>query len=63
MARTRGSVKKATKSVEEHLSSATTVRELESSMPTKKKESVIFLTKVAKDMFQDNILKQNFHPE
>lgn len=32
-------------------------------MPMEKKEPVIILTKVAKDQFQDNILKQNFYPE
>ncbi|KAK5785583.1 hypothetical protein PVK06_040182 [Gossypium arboreum] len=46
MARMRGSVKKATKSIEEHLSSAIAIHELESYMPTVKKESVTFLTKV-----------------
>ncbi|KAH1097109.1 hypothetical protein J1N35_014030 [Gossypium stocksii] len=49
MGRMRGSVKKATKPVEEHSSIATAVCELESSMPTEKKELVVFLIKAVKD--------------
>ncbi|KAH1114224.1 hypothetical protein J1N35_007602 [Gossypium stocksii] len=63
MARIRGSIKKATKPVKEHSSFATVVRESESSMPTKKKEPLIFLTKATKDQFHDNILKRHFHLE
>ncbi|KAH1046766.1 hypothetical protein J1N35_037550 [Gossypium stocksii] len=60
MARMRGSVKKATKPIEEHSSSTIAVHKSKSSMPTDKNESTIFLIKAAKDQFQ-NILNQKFH--
>ncbi|KAH1031702.1 hypothetical protein J1N35_043876 [Gossypium stocksii] len=63
MVRTRGSTKKANKSTKEHASFATVVHESESPRPMQKKELVIFLNKTARERFQDNILRQNFHPE
>ena len=62
MAKIRDSVKKVTKSVGEHASSATTVHESKSPRPVQTKEPVIFLNKVTKEQFHDNMLKQNFHP-
>ncbi|KAL1134370.1 hypothetical protein V6Z11_A12G098800 [Gossypium hirsutum] len=61
MAKTRASVKKATKSTGGHASSTTTVHESKSPRPVQTKEPVIFLNKAAKERFHDNILKQNFH--
>ncbi|KAK5802714.1 hypothetical protein PVK06_030331 [Gossypium arboreum] len=58
MAKTIGSVNKATKSPREHASSTTTVCELESSRPVQAKEPVVFLNKVKNERFHNNILNK-----
>ncbi|KAK5785427.1 hypothetical protein PVK06_040011 [Gossypium arboreum] len=63
MAKTRGSIKKATRFVGEHASSTTIVRKLESLRPVQTKELAIFLNKATKEQFHDNMLKRIFHPE
>ncbi|KAK5812546.1 hypothetical protein PVK06_027981 [Gossypium arboreum] len=63
MEKTRGSVKKATKSVGKHGSFVTIIRELESLRPVQTNGQIIFLNKIEKERFHNKMLKQKFHPE